>query len=243
MRLVHGRRAMAVGVVAILLMAGCGDDEESSSDTTVTAPPTTLSQVQLDQQKAQRVLLTAADLPGYAIDPPDPDNENSPEIIADVTACVNNDPVIGQLLLENDPRGAESPDFSKGDASTASSTVTFAETEDLARAAMTALNATTFPACFSRALSAELRRDASNSAVTVTTTKLPALQVGDQSVGFRSVARFRSGGTAVTVNLDSTFIRSGRGLSVLDISSVGTVFPEAERSRLASIIAGRLAPP
>ncbi len=235
---------MAISVVAVMLMVGCGDDKDSSSPTTV-APTTstTLSQIQVDEQKAQRALLTAADLPGYTVAPPDPDDENSPEIEADINACLNNNPVIILLGSDTDPRGASSPDFSKGDEITASSTVTFAESDDQAKAAITALSASTFPACFARALTAELRRDSDFTNVSVTTTKLPSLTVGDQSIGFRSVARFRAGGTAVTVNIDSTFIRSGRAVSVLDLSSVGTPFPQAERSRLATVIAGRMAAP
>ena len=152
---------MAAALVAVMLMVACGGDEESSSDTTA-APPitsTTLSQVQLDDQKAQRVVLTAADLPGFTEDPPEPDDE-SPEVQAAVYACLNNDPLLMQLGEDNDPRGHGAPDFSNGDM-TASSSVTFAETEDQARAAIAALSATSFPTCFSAALTAELRRDGS----------------------------------------------------------------------------------
>ena len=57
------------------------------------------------------------------------------------------------------------------------------------------------------------------------------------------MARFRAGGQSPTVYADNTFIRVGRGLSVLETSSVGTAFPEAERTRLATAVAGRMAAP
>lgn len=207
-------------------------------------PPvsTTLSQTELDHQKAQRVLLTAADVPGFTTDAPGLADDNS-ELKAAVNACLNNNPVVVQLGEDTDPRGAGSPDFSKGEDQTVSSSVTFADTEDLARSAVTDLSAATFSGCLSRAVTTELRKDRTLTNVTVTTTKLPALTVGDQSVGYRSVAKFRSSGTAVTLNVDSTFIRSGRALAVLGDSSVTSPFPEAERVRLATLIAGRMAAP
>ncbi|MCA1670917.1 MAG: hypothetical protein LC799_01485, partial [Actinobacteria bacterium] len=147
----RGKTAV-LGLAAVLLLGGCGDDNDSSASTT-TVPPattTTLSQAQLDEQKAGRIVLTTADLPGYTVDPPDPSGDN-PEFDAAVTACANNNPMIVQLGSDNDPRGARSPDFSKGETVTVSSSVTFADTEDQARSVMTDLNAASFPTCFSRA--------------------------------------------------------------------------------------------
>jgi len=235
---------LAVGLVSVMVLVGCGDgDDDESSQPGITVAPTstTLSQIQLDKQKAQRIVLTATDVPDYTTDAPDSSDEISPEGQAAFNTCVNNDPLLIALDSDNDPRGALSPDFSKGDTITIGSSATFAETEDQARAAITTLNAASFPACFQRAIAEELRRDGTVTNVTVTTTKLPALTVGDQSVGFRSVARFRAGGQSFILNADSTFIRTGRALVLLDFSSVGTAFPAAERSRLATAIAGRMA--
>jgi hypothetical protein len=241
-------KTSVLGLVAVLLLGGCGDDKddkESSAPATTVAPATTttLSQAQLDKQKAQRIVLTAPDLPGYAQDPPDPSSQSSPEFEAAANACVNNNPVIVPLRTENDPRGATSPDFSKGDTVTVSSAVTFAETEDQARTAMTDVSAATFPACFSRAFTAEIRRDPTYTNVSVTTTKLPAITAGDQSLGYRAVAKFRTQGTNVTANFDFTFIRVGRAVASIDDYSLTTAFPAAERLRLAQLIAGRMAAP
>ena len=245
--MLRGARALAVGMASVITLVACGDDGESSSPPpvpTTVAPTTstTLSQIQLDQQKARRVVLTVVDVPGYTEDAPAPSDEIDPETEAAVLACLNSDPLTLRLGDEADARGVDGPDFSKGD-DTVSSSVTFGATEDEARASMTALNATSFPACFSRALSAGLRKDGTLTNVIVTTTKLPAITAGDQSVGFRSVLRFRAEGTAVTVNAENTFIRSGRGLSVLAVTTVTTPFPAAERTRLVTTIAGRMAAP
>ena len=226
-------------VVAGTLLAACGDDESSAPATTV-APTTTLSQVQLDQQKADRVVLTAADVPGYTVDPPGPDDE-SPELEAAANACVNNNPVLVQLGKEGDPRGANGQNFSKGEDATLSSSVTFAETEEQARSAITDAGVASFPTCFSRALTAALRAQGTFTNPSVTTAKLPALTVGDGSVGYRSTARARVGATAVTLYFDATFIRSGRGVAVIDGFTLGSTFPEAERVRLATLLAQRMA--
>ena len=235
-------RTLAVGLAAVLVFGACGDDGDSASSTTTTeAPTTTLSQVQLDKQKAQRVVLAAPDVPGYSQDPPEPDS-TSAEFQAAANACVGNNALLVRLGTAGDTRGVEGPVFSKGDIQVASD-VTFGETEDEARTAFAAANAASFPTCFSRAYLAELRTIPALTNHSATTTKLPALTAGDQSVGYRTVGKFRESGTSVTVNLDFTFIRAGRGIASLSVVSSPAVFPEAERSRLATLIAGRLAGP
>jgi hypothetical protein len=238
------QKVAVLGLAAVMVFGACGDDEDSASSTTTVAPATTttLSQVQLDKAKAQRIVLSATDLPGYTQDPPDP-GADSPEFEAAANACVNNNPLIVALGTDTDPRGAVSPDFSKGDTVTVTSSVTFGDTEDAARSVMTDLNAASFPACFSRAFTTELRKDTTNSNVSVTTTKLPALNVGDQSVAYRTVARFRTQNTNIVLNVDFTFVRVGRAFGSIQDLQATTPFPDAERLRLATALAGRMAAP
>jgi hypothetical protein len=230
---------MAVCVAAALLLVACGDDGESSAPSTTT---TTISQAELDKQKAPRVVLTAADVPGFTQDPPDADEDDT-DIEAAANSCLNNDPLLLLLGEDNDPRGASSPEFSRGDTATVYSAVTFGENDDQARASMTALGAAAFPGCFSNALATVLRQEQGFTNVTVDTARLPPITAGDQSVGYRSTVRARASGQAVTFYLDFTFIRSGRGVSVLSGFGFGTPFPEADRARLATTIAGRMAAP
>jgi hypothetical protein len=81
------------------------------------------------------------------------------------------------------------------------------------------------------------------SNVTATTTKRPAITAGDQNVGYRTVIRFRTQGTNVTANADLVFIRVGRAILSLNLSSVTTPYPDAEKLRLATLLAGRMAAP
>lgn len=241
-------RAATLGLAAALFITGCGDDGngedgESSTQTTIAATTsTTLSQAQVDKAKAQRVVLTVADLPGYTMDPPDPTDTST--LGSDAAACINKNAVLARLGDDPDPRGTLGADYSKGEDITVGSAVTFAESEDQARTAFNDLNAASFPSCFSRSFAAELRKqDPTFTNVTVNTTKLPAITVGDQSVGFRNAARLTSSGVNVALTIDFTFIRVGRGVAELDTLTVARQFAPAERLRLATVLAGRMAAP
>jgi hypothetical protein len=232
-------RTAALGLVALVLLTGCGGGGGSSSPTTVATTSTTLSQAQLDKAKAQRIVFSAADLPGYTMDPAEAADDTA-VLEPDAAACANNNAVLAQLGEETDLRGATSADYSKGDAISVGSAATFADTDDQARAVFTDLGAASFPACFSRSLADALRKEPTLTNVTVTSTRLPPITAGEQSIAFRSVARFRSSGTALTLNADFTFIRVGRAVAAFYDSSIGTVFPADERARLAAALAGRM---
>ena len=234
----------ALGLATALTMTGCGDDKDSASQTTTTVPATTttLSQVQLDKKKAQRVVLTASDVPGYTTDVADA-SDDDPDLDAAGNACTNNNALLKRLGEDNDERGAGSPDFSKGETTTVGSSVTFAETDDQARTAIADLGAASVPTCLSKAFVASFKKDPGFTNVTVTGAKLPALTVADQSIGYRFTIKFRAEGQSLTAYSDVTFIRSGRGVAEFDTNTFSTTFPEAERVRLVTVIAGRMAAP
>ena len=111
---------------------------------------------------------------------------------------------------------------------------------------MAILNAPSFPTCFAADFAKELRKQPEFTNVTATTTRLPALAVGDQSVGYRTTVKSRYTGTALTTYSDFVVVRSGRGVAVVDaaasvVGSSGTAFPNAERIRLVTAVANRLA--
>jgi hypothetical protein len=246
MRTVRCRPASALVVTAVLLLGACSDNGESSAPAPAPATTTTIAQAELDEQKAPRVVLTAADLPGFTQDPPESDEEeSSPDLEEAATACFNNDPLLLRLGEDDDPRGASSPDFSRGETTTVSSAVTFGESEDEARASMAALDASSFPGCFSNALRVALREEdaATFGNATVNTARLPATTAGDQTLGYRSTIRTTVRGQTITFYVDFSFTRSGRGLSVLTLFNIGTPFADAERTRLVTLVAGRMAAP
>jgi hypothetical protein len=236
--------------VATVLLAGCGGGGSKSSKSSSTSPAattpasttTTTSQAQADKDKAQRIVLAAADVPGFTVDVANASTKNA-DLEAAANACVNNNPLLVRLGEATDPRGASSPDFTMGETLTVGSAATFGETEDEARSAIAALSAPAFTGCFSDALAVELRKNPSLTNVTVTTSRLPTVAAGDQSIGYRSTARLRVSGTAVTFYFDFTFVRTGRAVAVLSDVTVGNAYPEADRTRLAAAVAGRMAGP
>ncbi len=222
-----------MAVLAAVLMGACGDDGESAAPTTTS---TSLSQVQLDEQKAERAVLSAADLSGYTEDAPDPDEED----VAAAEECLEQNALLIRLGDDDDPRGAGSPDFTR-DVHTVSSSVTFAETEDEARAALAVMDRQNVVTCLGDALAAELRGTPGFTDVRVTSSKLPAINAGDQNVGHRLVVRAGAAGQSITVNVEFTFMRAGRGVAVFQAVSETTTFPASDRSRLAGLVAGRMA--
>ena len=236
-------RLAAGGVTAAILLVGCGDDESgapapSGTPTTVAPTSTTLSQIQLDDQKAQRIVLTAADVPGFTMETPEPDDSDYLP-----GACFNGNAVLLRIGRDDDPRGALSPDFTDSQDATVGSAVSFAETEDEARAAFTALSAPSFTTCFGAEFAKELDSQPEFSNVTATVTRLPALAVGDQSIGYRTTVKARYTGVAVTTYFDFVFVRAGRAVAVVDAVATGTPFSNAGRTRLVTAVAGRLAAP
>ena len=231
---VRGMR-VAIAILAAVLLAACGDDGESAAPTTTS---TTLSQAQLDKQQAQRAVLSLADLPGYTEDAPDPDDED--EEFSSGEECIENNALLLRLGEDDDPRGASSADFSR-EAHTVSSSVTYGETDEEARQAIAVLNRGAVATCLSTALTEQLQATPGFGNVRVTNSKLPGVTAGDENVGYRLVTRATAAGQAVTINLEFTFVRVGRGVSVLQAVSETTTFPAADRTRILGIIAGRLA--
>ncbi|MDQ4069100.1 MAG: hypothetical protein M3203_06475 [Actinomycetota bacterium] len=238
---VRCRRALAACLAGTVLVVACNGDESSAPTTTAPAgPTTTISQVEGDRQKAQRAVLTPADLPGFSQDAPGTHVDDT-ELEAAANACFGYNPLLVRLGEADDPRGAASPHFRRGEVLTLGSGVTFAETEDEARAAITALSAEGFERCFSDALGARLRNNPMFADVDVTTARLPNVAVGDESTGYRSTVGVQVSGQAVTIYSDFTFVRVGRGVAVLSGFAIGAPFPEAERNRLVTAITGRMA--
>lgn len=231
--------AGVVALAASVLLVACAGSGTSSAPTTIAvSTTTTLSQVELDRAKAARSVLSAVDVPGYTVRVRGAGGKT-----ADADACVKGSPVLLRLGKEDDPRGANSESFVKGQDLAVDSSATFADTPEEAGAAVAALMAPSFPACLAPVITAGLRTEGTMTKVTVTTGRLPALIAGDQSVGYQFVAKGAIGGQPVVLNIDYTFVRVGRSLASIRQLSLGTPVSEAERLRLATAIAARMTGP
>lgn len=233
--------AGVVALVASVLLVACAGRGTSSAPTTIAASTkTTLSQVELDRAKAARSVLSAVDVPGYAVRAKGAGGETAK---VDADACVKGSPVLLRLGKDDDQRGAKSENFVKGQDLGVGSSASFAETPEEAGAAVAALMAPSFPGCLAQVITAGLRTEGTMTNIAVTTSRLPALTAGDQSVGYRSVAKGAISEQAVVLNIDYTFVRVGRSLASIRELSLGSPFPESERLRLATAIAARMAGP
>jgi hypothetical protein len=230
-----GRMAPVTAAVltAAVLLAACGGGGEAAAPTTTS---TTVPQIELDKRKAEQAVLAAADLPGYTDDA----DEDEGDDLAGASECVGASPLLVVLGEAGDPRGASSPTRSSG-VHSVSSSVSFAETEDEATAALAVVEDEATATCLGNALVADMRATPGFTNPRLTTSRLPAVSAGDQQAGFRMVLRATVAGQVLTFNFDQTFVRAGRGVAVVFTFSEGATFPNAERSRLVTAVASRMA--
>ena len=227
-------------VLALLvLVPACGGDDSDSADTT--APPTTArATAELDKARAGRIVLTGADLPGYT---EDVSAEEDPAVDEAFAACVENDPVLTADPATN-PRTVDGSDFDKSDEQSVSSSAVIAETEDQARAAMGRLREQGVLDCLGTNFREELGETLGSEATlrSVDVDELPVAAAGDESVGLRLVATIGVEGETVRVTADVTAIRRERAVAFLVTNGVNSPFPQAERTDLATKMAGRMGP-
>ncbi len=216
------RTRARAAVAALLLFAACGGGSEVPSAAE-------------DEAAAQKVVLSSADLPGYTQEPSDPDERSSA-----IDRCVANNPL---LNVEDNPRGVSGADFTKDDSNVqVQSGALFAEKEADAQKAFSDIQA----ALSSQCLKDEMRKtveEAVDPGVVVRTVSaqtLPAPGGSDQSIASRLTVPLESGAERLTVYADLTFLREGRGLAGVFTLQAGSPFPDAERTRLAEVVAKRL---
>ena len=189
-----------------------------------------------DKERAERVVLTLADLPGFVVDPEEDDDDKA----SDLNKCVNGNPTWTE---DPKPRGFSSPDFSKDDdnvvvSSGAVLTVKVPE----AQRAMADMREALASECLREGLKASVLdgADSGVSVRSVQTTPLSGPPYGDESVASRTVMQISAPGERVTMNVDFVFLRAGRMLAGVFTLQIGSPFPDAERNRLAALVESRM---
>ncbi len=228
--------APVTAVLVLLVGCGGGDDEPASPGG---GPQTTVPSAEQDKQLAGRIVLTAADLPGYREDTsPEGDDEGIERAFA---VCVQNDPVLTATEPEH-PRTVEGKDFDRAGQQSVSSKVTVAETEAQAQAALAQLRNQTVLDCLEGAVRRELPAslDPGVSVENVSVSTLPVATVGDETVGVRIAVTVAAEGETARVISDVTIIRGGRAVAFLSTNGVGTPFSNSERDALAMKMAERM---
>lgn len=221
--------AVALTLAAALVLTGGGRPA-------VTAPEPVPSRAELDGRWAASMLLTADDLPGSTVLSSVP-VDGAGTFAAAAGPCAPED----LLIVGHDARRGAATALVRHDPSvTVSSSAAIGQTEAEARSAMAALNAPAFQSCFAGEIRRALLSQARFETVTVSTTALPAMAVGDDAAGYRSTVEAAGEGGTVQVYVDYVFIRSSRALAVLFDLALETPLPDDERVRLASAMADRM---
>ena len=215
-------RTLALAAAALLLLGpACG-----GSDTPTEAE---------DEAAAARMVLTSADLPGFELEPEDDeDDEESP-----FDKCVDN-PL---FTSEDQPRGADGGDYTQDDGNVrvqSGALLTVKESE--AREAFADLERALSSQCLRDGLKAGLEDDADPGLQVgdVTTSPLPALDLDGQSAGSRLTIPLEADGESVSLFVDMTVLRDGRVVAGVFLLQIGSPFPDAERIRLATLVAERM---
>ena len=205
----------------------------SAPRTTVTTRPAPTPAA--DRATAQRILFTAADVPGMP--------QASPTNFVPLYArCGSN-----QLLPGGgDPRQATPLAFLKDETvevrrlqtTALGAYAVLAPTEAAARSAMDTLRSPAFRACLERELTAAVNALVAGTQVTQSSVAdLPTPALGDEVVAFR-ITLIR--GTS-RQDFELTAVRKGRAFASIVISRLGNVpYPDDERLRLARLLAARM---
>ena len=215
---------IALLAVSLTLGAACGG---GGSD----VPP-----VAEDKAKAERMVLTLADVPGMTQDPPD--EEEPDDTFSD--KCLAHNPT---LTTHPKPRGADGPEFSKDDGEVQiSSAVFFTETEAEARRAFTDLKKALGEQCLKDGIKGVIEESGEGDIAvrSVNASPLPSVEGVDESGGSRVTLDVTAEGERLDLHFDVQYLRHGRAMGGLFTSGVRSPFPEGERTRLSNVLARRL---
>ena len=150
------------------------------------------------------------------------------------------------------PRRADSPDFSDSNANQASGNVTYGTDVSQIRGWFAILQGARFPTCLQQALKAVIANQlahpsnpsdtlpagASIGDTTVAQLSFPTL--GDQSVAYRVTVPINFNGLSVDAYIDFVAIQKGRAVASFSFSGTSTPFSSEMAVQLSTLTVGRL---
>jgi hypothetical protein len=260
--MVRGRRCATVVALWAVVAAGCDDGSGKDSaapaittevpttvvTTTVVTPTTAIDRTTVmtkpaptptpaaDRATAQRIVLTAADVPTLP--------SAKPSGYTEIYAQCGKNPL---LPGGTDPRQAVPSAFLKDETAEVRRLQTtalggyaaLATTEAAARSTMGTVRSPAFRACLERELAAAVNAVVAGGIPVqgAATVELPTPAMGDEVVAFRTTL---TRGTSHQA-FELTMVRKGRALASVVTSRLGDVpFPDDERVRLARVMTGRM---
>jgi len=188
-----------------------------------------------ERQLAERSLLVASDLPGYA-----PASATTVEAATYARCWAGTGP-----LIEASPdrtATAVSPVYRMGTTYVATAVV-LARTPAASTAAYQRFEDTAMLSCVSGMFKGAVEAETGQVALNEKSELVREPVLADQSIAYRldlGIARPGRREPESHRHFQLTILREGRGLAMVFAVSVGTPFPEEERRRLATVVAGRL---
>jgi hypothetical protein len=218
-----------------LAACGGGSDDDASSE----GSDTTASKAD-DQKRADGIVLTLADFPsGWTQDESD-DDESDDEEENPLDACMGEE---AAELESAQTAEADSPDFSRGESTTAGSFSSVLETEADAEKGMRLLRSDRMKECLDQAFTDELGKqtgleDVEIGDVTVEQASFP--NVAEETAALQFVIPITVEAESVNFYADFVFFRQDRVLAGMFMTDVGEPFSSSEAEALARTMAARM---
>jgi|GEM_PF-5198879 len=190
-----------------------------------------------DKATAQRMVLTSADLPGFEAKAKDTTDDNSANSL---DKCLNNNPL---LTHEDNPRGADGTEFTKDDGDVSvQSGVFFTKNEAEARKTFSDMKNALSGQCIKDGMKSVIQEGAPAGLVVgdVSASPLQGPKVADDVAATRLTVPLESKGERVSVFVDLNLLRQGREFGGVITFQSGTPFPDAERTRLTTLLGKRM---
>jgi hypothetical protein len=234
------RRWIPLLTVLLLAVAGvtsCGGDDDSGSGDDQDESSTKAADAN-DQELADRIVLKLSDFPsGWTEDDSTDEDDDDEDPLAD---CLGEE---SDELTDAETAEAESPDFSRGEATTASSLVSLLKTEPDAERGMELIRSEKLKQCLNEAMDKELRTQTGEEGVEIGEVSLKNSSfpnVADETAALQMQVPITVQGSTVSFYADIVFFREGRIVAGLMVADVGQPFPSAEAEALARKLAGRM---
>lgn len=214
------RRSIAAVAVVLVVGTACGGS----------GVPTEAE----DEAAARRMVLTAADAPGFVEEPQADDDGPGP-----IDRCVNDNP----LLVGENPRGVDGPDLTKddGDLRVQSGALLGVKEADAARA-FSDLEGALTSQCLKDAMRETFAGGTGPGVVVrdVAIAPLAAPGGAEQAAASRVTVGLERGRERASVYVDLTVLRRDRAVAGVFTFAMGQPFPDTERARLTTLVAERM---
>lgn len=225
-------------VVTALLAVGATACGRKSGNVAVRSQGRSSTSVQLDRASAERVLVTAADLPGFVAGTAPTATDAAATDQSTRNAASSFESCAGTTTLTDGQRVAISPAYFKGNTVAVTSLAVVAPTQKQAQVAMTDLSQADVASCITK-LYSDVFGLTAIPGTTTSTEVLATSGVPDESVTWRTTIQVNAGTIIGSAYADLTFLRHDRTVATLLAVQFGQPFPADDRTQILRSMASR----